>query len=247
MINMTQMPVVEPVTEPVDDPFRQRLGRLGAKLPATNGVLDPRVALVVARRLSILRSLYYSMRFRGRFLLARGTRIVLRRGARVEFGPHGYLLLGFHHDGLQPVLVNLGRDARLVVHGTVQAWRGSQLMVLRGGRLEVGDRVIFNEGSRVTCYSQVTVGDGSGLSWNASVMDSDLHPIANGGDWGSPEAPVTIGNHVMVAAGAMVLKGVCIGDGAIVAAGAVVTRDVPPASAVAGNPARVVREHVDWR
>ncbi|WP_244156707.1 hypothetical protein [Actinomyces denticolens] len=39
----------------------------------------------------------------------------------------------------------------------------------------------------------------------------------------------------------MVLKGVTIGRGSVVAAHAVVTKDVPPYSIVAGNPARVVK------
>ena len=46
---------------------------------------------------------------------------------------------------------------------------------------------------------------------------------------------------------ATILKGVTIGDGAIVAAGAVVTKDVPPKCIVAGVPARIIRENIDWK
>jgi acetyltransferase-like isoleucine patch superfamily enzyme len=48
--------------------------------------------------------------------------------------------------------------------------------------------------------------------------------------------------NVWIGAAATVLPGVTIGADSVVAAGAVVTRDVPPATLVAGAPARVVRE-----
>ena len=51
---------------------------------------------------------------------------------------------------------------------------------------------------------------------------------------------VSIGSHVFIGAGAIVLPGVTIGDGAIVGAGAVVRRDVEPGSLVIGNPAEPV-------
>ena len=41
---------------------------------------------------------------------------------------------------------------------------------------------------------------------------------------------------------ATILKGVRVGRGAVVATHAVVTKDVPPHTVVAGNPARVVKE-----
>lgn len=53
-------------------------------------------------------------------------------------------------------------------------------------------------------------------------------------------APVTIGDHVFVGANAVILMGTTIGDRAVIGAGAVVTRDVPPDTAVAGVPARII-------
>ncbi|PZQ52695.1 MAG: acyltransferase [Rhodovulum sulfidophilum] len=53
--------------------------------------------------------------------------------------------------------------------------------------------------------------------------------------------PVIIRDDVFIGRGATILPGVTIGPRAIVGAGAVVSRDVPPNSVVAGNPARFIR------
>ena len=53
----------------------------------------------------------------------------------------------------------------------------------------------------------------------------------------------TVGNYVMISAGAKVLGPITIGDNSRVAAGAVVLKDVPPNSTVVGVPARVVRQN----
>lgn len=49
-----------------------------------------------------------------------------------------------------------------------------------------------------------------------------------------------INDHCFIGVNAVVLCGVTIGPRSIVGAGAVVTRDVPPGTVVAGNPAKVV-------
>ena len=54
-----------------------------------------------------------------------------------------------------------------------------------------------------------------------------------------------IGKRCFIGAHSMILPGVKIGDESIVAAGAIVTKDVPPRSIVAGNPAKVVRENIE--
>ena len=59
--------------------------------------------------------------------------------------------------------------------------------------------------------------------------------------YGGTRGDVCIGNDVWLASGCTILSGVSIGDGAVVAARSVVSRDVPPYSIVAGNPAQIVR------
>jgi len=52
---------------------------------------------------------------------------------------------------------------------------------------------------------------------------------------------VTIGNHCMIGVNSIVLPGVTIGDSVIVGAGAIVTKDIESNSISAGNPAVVIK------
>ncbi len=54
-----------------------------------------------------------------------------------------------------------------------------------------------------------------------------------------------IGTRCFIGARSIILPGVRIGDGSIVGSGSVVTKDVPPASMVAGNPARIIRRNIE--
>lgn len=60
------------------------------------------------------------------------------------------------------------------------------------------------------------------------------------GDWGKGKFP-SIGDEVIIYAGAKVLGDIKIGDGAIVGANAVVVQNVPKRAVVAGVPARVIK------
>lgn len=66
-----------------------------------------------------------------------------------------------------------------------------------------------------------------------------------------PEAdivrPIRVGNNVFIGYGATILPGVTIGDHVVVAAGAVVTRDIPDGCVVAGVPARIIKTVDEYR
>jgi len=133
-----------------------------------------------------------------------------------------------------PLVKNEGGSLDL---GRVFLAAGSRLWAHRGGALSLGDGTVLDAGAEIVAWTQVRIGRGCYLGWDALVMDTDLHgldgrPLAN--------RPVAIGDGVRIGARAMILKGVTIGDGAIVRPGAIVTRDVP-AGAEVGPPTASLR------
>ena len=54
-----------------------------------------------------------------------------------------------------------------------------------------------------------------------------------------------IGKRCFIGGRSIILPGVEIGDECVIGSGSVVTKNVPPRSLVAGNPARVIRENIE--
>lgn len=124
----------------------------------------------------------------------------------------------------------------------------SEFGAVAGGVLSVGARTFINEGASVVSHDHVEIGEDCRIGELVGIFDTDHHEIDSAS--GIRRAPVHIGDNVWIGRSAIILPGVTIGDNAVVAAGAVVTKDVPDATLVAGNPARIVRTLVvddGWR
>ena len=80
------------------------------------------------------------------------------------------------------------------------------------------------------------------------VRTSDAHSILNSeGKRINPGKDVYIGDHVWVGYGANILKNTDIGNNAIVGTQSVVAGiSVPDGCVVAGNPARIVKNNINW-
>lgn len=112
----------------------------------------------------------------------------------------------------------------------------------------VGD-VIIGDHTRVglhnTVIGPVTIGSHVNLAQGITVTALN-HNFAEKGlridEQGVSTNQVTIGNDIWIGANAVILPGVTIGDHSVVAAGAVVTKDVPPHTLVAGVPAKIIKE-----
>lgn len=95
---------------------------------------------------------------------------------------------------------------------------GKGLFIDHGHGVVIGETAIL--GDNVTLYQGVTLG-GTGKE------HGKRHP--------------TIGNNVMISAGAKVLGSFTVGDNSKIGAGSVVLHEVPPNSTVVGVPGRVVK------
>lgn len=134
----------------------------------------------------------------------------------------------------------LGDKTTFKINGRFTMHGHSSIMVHKGALLEIGNNTYLNGGS-IDCSHHIRIGDDCAIAGGVSISDNSWHAIDVG------KKDVLIGNKVWIATNALIMPGVKIGDGAIVAAGAVVTKDVPARCMVAGVPAKVIKENVDWK
>lgn len=173
----------------------------------------------------------------------RGPGIIVARSARLVGKPIIRAFPGSTIDvGERAELVSTPSRATMVLNHPcmIQTYRA-------GARITIGSDVGMS-GATICSTIEITIGARTMLGANATVIDTDFHPLAAEGrrfapiPEPDPDDAVVIGNDVFIGAGAFVLSRSRIGDGSVVAAAAVVKGDVPSGVIVAGNPARVVRD-----
>lgn len=132
------------------------------------------------------------------------------------------------------------------------------------GEILIGKNTYIGGNTNLISRSAIQIGDNVTISWGCYIYDHDSHSldyeqrrkdfvqfredyIKTGNavfskNWEKVKtSSITIQNDVWIGFEAVILKGVTVGEGAVIASKAVVTKDVPPWSVVAGNPAKVVK------
>jgi hypothetical protein len=105
-------------------------------------------------------------------------------------------------------------------------------------RMDIDATASFSLSARFdrTNPTGIHIGPESYVAFDAVVMSHDMTRRLHCDTW--------VGRRCFIGARSVILPGVRIGDESIVGVASVVTRDVPPNSIVAGNPARVLRSGV---
>ena len=156
------------------------------------------------------------------------------------------LYLGCQVNNRQPrSAIKIGKHSRLLCK--LETYK-------HGGRIEVGDHCFIGENTRIWSSSLVSIGSRVLISHDVNIHDNNSHSLSaenrhqhfkdmfNGNLRADlpdvPSKPIIIGDDAWIGFGSAIFKGVTIGQGAVVAAMSVVTKDVPPYTVFAGNPAR---------
>jgi acetyltransferase-like isoleucine patch superfamily enzyme len=214
--------------------------RLEGDLPAADYV-----ELVRRRSWDVVRGLLVGRRFKScRGVVLAGRGVTIRHGRHIRAGRSlllgdGVLLDAFSRAGI--VLgrnVSIARGTALVCSG-VAARPGEGIVV--GDRTGIGDHCYFWGQGGIEIGSDVLFGPGVRIFSENHRFDRNDVVIR---DQGEERARVLIEDDCWIGGGATILAGVTIGRGSVVGAGSVVARDVPPASVVAGVPARVLRSRL---
>jgi acetyltransferase-like isoleucine patch superfamily enzyme len=145
--------------------------------------------------------------------------------------------------------VRLGKDVKIFAFVNLYGCTiGDNTKI--GTFVEIQKGAVIGKNCKISSHTficeGVTIEDEVFISHNVTFIN-DMYPrstTASGelqteADW--KVIPTFIRKGASVGSSATILAGVTVGEGAIVGAGAVVTKDVPPWTIVAGNPAKILR------
>jgi len=140
--------------------------------------------------------------------------------------------------------VKFGKDVVVYGHANLYGCKigdGARI----GTFVEIQEGVIIGKCVRIQSHtlvcSNVVIEDDVFVGHNVNFIN-DRYPTARKAaakTWQKERTRVCC--RVSIGTGSIILCGVTINEGAVVGAGSVVTKDVPPHTVVAGNPARVLR------
>ena len=173
------------------------------------------------------------------------------RAQGVELGKdvhfYGMPIVGMAKDSL----IRIGDRVVLCSDSRFTALGVNHPVVLRtlrpGAEIVIGNDCGISGGS-ICAAIRVELGNECLLGANVTIADTDFHSIKparrrlNNNPQEIGAAPVRIEDNVFIGTGALVLKGVRIGRNSVIGASSVVTKDVPPNSIAAENPAKIIRD-----
>lgn len=137
-------------------------------------------------------------------------------------------------------------NSTLEIHGNVSLFPGVIIYAINA-TIVIRNNTLINGGVEIISLKKIEIGEDCLFAQGTIIRDNDGHFLAAGAPAGNEVAEVKIGKHCWIGQRAMILKGVNLADNVVIGAGAVVTGSFPSNVAIAGIPAKVIKENVSWQ
>lgn len=194
-------------------------------------------------RASFVKSIYYSLKYRGVILIARKSKIITKKGSRIRFGPKGRLTIGLeYYSPLSASVIKLDSGSILEINGRVSLKKGCLVSLGCNAFLSIGDGTFINECTKLLIYNRCVIGKQCAISFDVVITDSDVHQIGTS----NVTSSVTIGNNVWIGFRSSIINGGNIGAGCVVACHTLVNRTFSEGRLIAGSPGITIKEHIIW-
>ncbi len=176
----------------------------------------------------------------------KNSKIVVNNGSLkvgIDFGYFDGGIYDSSKDRCKIFMIN----STLEIHGHVSFYPGVLVYAI-DAHIIIRNNTKINGNVEIISLKKIDIGEECLFAEGIILRDNDGHQINSGtGDNKDSEAKeVKIGNHCWIGQRAMILKGVTLADNVIVGAGAVVAGSFPSNVAVAGIPAKIIKENVSW-
>lgn len=183
------------------------------------------------------------------FRIYHPVHIRLRSTSRLQM--EGRLTIGSPNKQLAcvsvlPSNIYAGYDSFIVIGHSVSVGPGVNIIVKDKARLCIGTGTYFTSDMHIEAVREIKIGSNCAISWGVTIIDSDHHELLPSSAK-DISTPVQIGDHVWIGCNVTVLKGSIIGNNCVVAAGSVVKGTFPDNVLLAGNPARIIKDNINWK
>lgn len=178
------------------------------------------------------------------------TKIGIKNTAELKLG--GRLTIGSSQSkqaiiSCIPTNLYFGYGSKTTIEHSVSIGPGVNIVVKDNAKLTIGESTYFTSDSHIEVVNDMSIGSNCAISWGVTIIDDDHHELLD--DRAKPllSSTLIIKDHVWIGCNVTLLKGTEIGNNCVVGAGSVVKGVFPDNVLLVGNPAKIVKQDINWR
>lgn len=145
-----------------------------------------------------------------------------------------------------PVNIYFGYKSKILLGKSISIGPGVNIIVKNNAQLSIGDSTYFTSDMHIEVLNKITIGKNCAISWGVTIIDDDHHKLISEKNTDTP-SQVIIGDHVWVGCNSTILKGSVIGNNCVIGANSLVKGTFPDNCLIAGNPAKIVKNNINWQ